>query len=35
VRALTDYGMTLQQVADLYGVGVDEVERVLSYAASA
>jgi len=26
--------MTRQQVADLYGVGVDEVERILSYAAS-
>ena len=34
VRALADYGMTRQQVADLYGVGVDEVERILSYAAS-
>jgi len=26
--------MTRQQVADLYGVGVGEVERILSYAAS-
>ena len=34
VRALADYGMTRQQVADLYGVGVEEVERILSYAAS-
>ena len=35
VRALADYGMTPQQVAELYGVGVDEVERILSYSASA
>jgi hypothetical protein len=35
VRALADYGMTRQQVAELYGVGVDEVERILSYSASA
>ena len=35
VRALADYGMTRTQVADLYGVGVDEVERILSASASA
>jgi hypothetical protein len=35
VRALADYGMTPQQVAELYSVGVDEVERILSYSASA
>ena len=31
VRALTSYGMTREQVAELYGVTVDEVERVLSH----
>jgi hypothetical protein len=29
VRALVDYGMTRTQVAELYGVGIDEVERIL------
>ena len=30
VRALTSYGMTREQVADLYGVTVDEIERIMS-----
>jgi len=30
VRALASYGMTGAQVAELYGVGVDEVERIIS-----
>jgi len=34
VRALVDYGMTRTQVAELYGVRVDEVERILSRSAS-
>jgi hypothetical protein len=29
IRALATYGMTHEQVADLYGVTVDEIERVL------
>ena len=29
IRALTSYGMTQAQVAELYGVGVDEIERVI------
>jgi hypothetical protein len=29
VRALTSYGMTRAQVAELYGVSVDEIERVI------
>ena len=29
VRALTSYGMTRAQVADLYGVTVDEIERII------
>jgi hypothetical protein len=29
VRTLTKYGMTRAQVADLYGVIVDEIERVI------
>ena len=29
VRALTSYGMTRAQVADLYGVSVDEIERII------
>jgi hypothetical protein len=29
VRALTSYGMTREQVAELYGVTVDEVERIM------
>ena len=29
IRALTSYGMTQAQVADLYGVGVDEIERIV------
>ena len=31
VRALTSYGMTQEQVADLYGVTVDEIERISRY----
>jgi hypothetical protein len=34
ICALADYGMTRTQVAELYGVTVDEVERILSYSAS-
>jgi len=34
VRALVDYGMTRTQVAELYGVGIDEVERILSESGS-
>ena len=30
VRALASYGMTQAQVAELYGVGVDEIERIIS-----
>ena len=30
VRAVTSYGMTREQVADLYGVAVDEIERIVS-----
>jgi hypothetical protein len=30
VRALTSYGMTREQVADVYGVTVDEIERIMS-----
>jgi hypothetical protein len=30
VRALTRYGMTRAQVAELYGVTVDEIERIIS-----
>ena len=29
VRALINYGMTREQVAELYGVAVDEVERII------
>jgi predicted transposase YdaD len=29
VRALASYGMTQAQVAELYGVGVDEIERII------
>ncbi len=29
VRTLTRYGMTRAQVAELYGVTVDEIERVI------
>jgi phosphopantetheinyl transferase len=29
VRALTSYGMTREQVAEHYGVTVDEVERII------
>lgn len=29
VRALASYGMTQLQVAELYGVGVDEIERIV------
>jgi hypothetical protein len=34
VRALAGYGMTRTQVAELYGVGIDEVERILFDAGS-
>ena len=30
VRTLTKYGMTQAQVAELYGVAVDEIERIIS-----
>ena len=29
VRTLTSYGMTREQVAELYGVAVDEIERII------
>ena len=29
VRALTSYGMTRVQVAELYGVTVDEIEKII------
>jgi hypothetical protein len=29
VRALTRYGMTRAQVAELYGVSIDEIERII------
>jgi hypothetical protein len=29
VRVLTSYGMTRAQVAELYGVSVDEIERII------
>jgi hypothetical protein len=29
VRALASYGMTRAQVAELYGVGIDEIERII------
>ena len=29
IRALTSYGMTQAQVADLYGVSLDEIERIV------
>jgi hypothetical protein len=29
VRALASYGMTRAQVAELYGVTVDEIERII------
>ena len=29
LRALASYGMTQAQVAELYGVGVDEIERIV------
>ena len=29
VRALTSYGMTQAQVAELYGVTVQEIERII------
>ena len=29
VRTLTSYGMTRAQVAELYGVTVDEIDRIL------
>ena len=30
VRTLTSYGMTRVQVAELYGVAVDEIDRIIS-----
>jgi len=30
VRALAGYGMTSSQVAEFYGVGIDEIERIIS-----
>ena len=30
VRALASYGMTLEQVADLYGVSVKRIERIVA-----
>lgn len=35
IRALTSYGMTRAQVAELYGVRVDEIERVVGKPARA
>ncbi|MGA7869183.1 MAG: hypothetical protein WCA23_35310 [Stellaceae bacterium] len=29
VRTLTTYGMTQAQVAELYGVAVDEIDRII------
>lgn len=29
IRALAKYGMTVAQVAELYGATVDEIERIL------
>ncbi len=29
VRALTSYGMTRAQVAELYDVSIDEIERII------
>jgi DNA-binding transcriptional regulator YiaG len=29
VRALASYGMTQEQVAELYGVGVEVIERIV------
>jgi hypothetical protein len=29
IRTLTSYGMTQAQVAELYGVGLDEIERIV------
>jgi hypothetical protein len=34
VRALANYGMTQAQVAELYGVGLDEIERIVGQPAS-
>jgi hypothetical protein len=31
VRALATYGMTLEEVADLYGVAVEEIARILNH----
>jgi hypothetical protein len=31
VRALANYGMTREQVAELHGVTVDEIERISRY----
>jgi hypothetical protein len=35
VRALANYGMTQAEVAELYGVGVDEIERIVGLSNSA
>jgi len=34
IRALASYGMTRAQVAELYGVGVDEIERIVRQSTS-
>ncbi len=34
VRALASYGMTQAQVAELYGVGISEIERIVGRPAS-
>jgi hypothetical protein len=31
VRALTSYGMTRAQVADLFEVTIDEIDRIIRY----
>jgi hypothetical protein len=30
ISALTTYGMTVEEVADLYGVAVSDIERIVS-----
>jgi hypothetical protein len=32
IRALTKYGMTVSQVAEVYGIAVGEIERILRQA---
>ena len=34
VRALASYGMTQAQVAELYGVSIDEIERIIRHSNS-